>query len=184
VKGVIMNRTGEADAALVRAAARGDSAAVAALFDRHAETMSRYTWALVGRRMDVEEIVQDAFVTLWQKADTVEVPGESLLPWLLVVCRNHAANLRRQQRRHEGAELSDELAAPEPDGDARERLRWVRAEIDALSPLDRQVCELCLIDGRSYSEAADTLGLSVGAVSQRVWRSRARIRKAVTDNER
>ncbi|WNY33970.1 sigma-70 family RNA polymerase sigma factor [Curtobacterium flaccumfaciens] len=100
------------------------------------------------------------------------------------MCRNHAANLRRQQRRHEGVDLPDELAAPEQDDDARERLRWVRAEIDALAPLDRQVCELCLIEGRSYAEAAELLGMSVGAVTQRVWRSRARIKKAVTNDER
>lgn len=181
-----MDRTPEPpDVTLVRAAADGDRRAVTTLFDRHAETMARYTWALVdGRREDVEEIVQDAFVTLWQKAATVEVPTESLLPWLLVVCRNHAANLRRQRRRHEGVDLPEELAAPERDDDARELLRFVRGEIDALAPLDRQVCELCLVEGRSYAEAAEQLGLSVGAVTQRVWRSRARIRKAVTNGER
>ncbi|WP_439691792.1 RNA polymerase sigma factor [Curtobacterium sp. SP.BCo] len=179
-----MTRPAEPDKVLVAAAARGDRDAVTTLFDRHAETMTRYTWALVRRRMDVEEIVQDAFLTLWQKADTVDVPGESVLPWLLVVCRNHAANLVRQQRRHEGVDLPDELAAPEPDDDARERLRWVRAEIDALAPLDRRVCELCLIEGRSYAEAAEVLGMTIGAVTQRVWRSRARIKKAVTNDER
>jgi len=179
-----MHQSAEPDRALVAAAARGDGSAVTVLFDRHAATMTRYTWALVTGRMDVEEIVQDAFLTLWQKADTVDVPGESLLPWLLVVCRNHAANLRRQQRRHESVDLPDELAAPRSDHDARERLRWVRAEIDALTPLDRRVCELCLIDGRSYAEAAEMLDISVGAVTQRVWRSRARIKKAVMNDER
>jgi RNA polymerase sigma factor (sigma-70 family) len=113
------------------------------------------------------------------------VPGTSVLPWLLVTCRNHARNLLRTQRRHDADALPADLAsAASDDGEARERLRWVRAEIDALSPLDREVCELCLIEGRSYAEAALTLGLSVGAVTQRLSRSRARIKKAVTNDER
>jgi RNA polymerase sigma-70 factor (ECF subfamily) len=45
------------------------------------------------------------------------------------------------------------------------------------------VCELCLVDGLPYGEAAEQLGLSVGAVKQRVSRSRARLKKAVTLDE-
>ncbi len=179
-----MDHTTMPDGDLVRAVARGDRQAVTALFDRHAETMTRYTWALVTERMDVEEIVQDAFVTLWQKAASIRLPGDSVLPWLLVVCRNHAANLRRRGLRHQGDVLPEELAAPAHDDESRDRLRWVRSEIEALAPLDRAVCELCLVEGRSYGEAAAQLGISVGAVTQRVWRSRARIRKAVADRER
>jgi RNA polymerase sigma-70 factor (ECF subfamily) len=178
-----MDRSREPDVTLVRAAGRGDRRAVVALFDRYVATVTRYAWAIVANRQDVEEIVQDTFVTLWRKAGEVDLPDASILPWLLVVSRNHAANLRRSQRRHQGDELPDELVAPSGDDAARDRLRWVRDEIDALSPIDRQVCELCLIDGRSYADAAAALGLSVGAVRQRVARSRARIRKAVTHDE-
>ena len=67
--------------------------------------------------------------------------------------------------------------------DARERLRWVRDEIAALAPVDRRICELCLLEGHSYAEAAEILGLSVGAVTQRVSRSRARLKKAVMHDE-
>lgn len=178
-----MDRSREPDTALVRAAGNGDRAAGVALFDRYVATVTRYAWVLVPSRQDVEEVVQDTFVTLWRRAASIELPDESILPWLLVVSRNHAANLRRTHQRHQGDELPDDLPAPVEDDDARDRLRWVRAEIDALSPIDRQVCELCLIDGRSYAEAATALGLSVGAVRQRVARSRARIKKAVTHDE-
>ncbi|MDY1005881.1 sigma-70 family RNA polymerase sigma factor [Curtobacterium sp. CFBP9011] len=59
----------------------------------------------------------------------------------------------------------------------------IRDEIDTLPPLDRRICELCLIEGHSYTEAATMLGLSVGAVTQRVSRSRARLKKAVMHDE-
>ncbi|GAA4267534.1 sigma-70 family RNA polymerase sigma factor [Frondihabitans peucedani] len=171
------------DHALLTRLAIGDRAALAAAFDRFAPTLTRYAWAVAPSRMDVEELVQDTLLTLWQKAASIELPTGSLLPWLLVVCRNHSRNLLRRQLRTQGDPLPDDLAAPPQEEDARERLRWVRDEIDALAPLDRRICELCLLEGHSYSEAAALLGLSAGAVTKRVSRSRARLKKAVMHDE-
>jgi RNA polymerase sigma factor (sigma-70 family) len=171
------------DVALARRLALGDTAALAAAFDRFAPTLTRYAWALAGSRQDVEELVQDTLLTLWQKADGLELPTGTLLPWLLVVCRNHARNQARRVARTAGDELPEDLAAPAAAEEATERLRWVRDEIARLAPLDRRICELCLVEGHSYAEAATMLGLSVGAVTQRVSRSRARLKKAVTHDE-
>ena len=178
-----MDDTNDADVALARRMARGETGALAEAFDRFAPTLTRYAWALASSRQDVEELVQDTFLTLWQKAGTIDLATRSLLPWLLVVCRNHAKNQARRIARAAGDELPAELAAPAEADEARERLRWVRDEIAAMAPTDRRICELCLLEGHSYQEAATTLGLSVGAVTQRVSRSRARLRKAVTHDE-
>jgi len=175
-----MNTVTNNDDTLVRRLATGDREAFSDLFDRYAATVTRYAWAIASSRQDVEEVVQDTFVTLWSKAGSFTLPDESVLPWLLVVCRNHALNTGRKAARARADELPEELPARADAETARERLRWVRDEIDSLAPLDRQVCELCLLEGRSYSEAAELLGISVGAVTQRVSRSRNRLRKAVT----
>ena len=169
----------ETDEQIVRAVAAGDQSALARAFDRYAATLTRYAWAIVDSRQDVEEVVQDAFLTLWQRAATLELPADTMLPWLLVVCRNHALNAGRKQARRRVAELPEELPAPDDHAEAVERLRWVRDEIAALPETDRRICELCLVQGHSYAEAAQMLGLTVGAVTQRVARSRARLRKAV-----
>jgi RNA polymerase sigma-70 factor (ECF subfamily) len=171
------------DAALARRLASGDRAALAIAFDRFAPTLTRYAWAIAGSKQDVEELVQDTFLTLWQKADGVQLATGELLPWLLVVCRNHARNLGRRNAKHAGDELPAELAAPTDTTEAAEQLRWVRDEIAALPETDRLVCELCLVRGYSYAEAAQLLGLTVGTVTQRVSRSRRRLRKAVTHDE-
>ncbi len=178
-----MDQPTDADAALARRLALGDRAALADAFDRFAPTLTRYAWALAASKQDVEELVQDTMLTLWQKAATIDLPTGTLLPWLLVVCRNHAKNQARRIAKNVGDELPQELAAPADADDARERLRWVRDEIAALPEVDRKICELCLLQGHTYSEAATMLGLSVGAVTQRVSRSRARLRKAVTHDE-
>ncbi|NII51996.1 MULTISPECIES: RNA polymerase sigma factor [Frigoribacterium] len=181
-----MDLTTESDSDLVRRTATGDRHALSTIFDRYAPAVTRYAWALVDSRMDVEEVVQDTLVTMWRRSAEIVLHDGSLLPWLLVACRNHAMNLRRKRVRDSADELPLDLADldQEDAAEARERLRWVRAEIDALSPLDQQVIELCLIEGRSYAEAAKALGISVGSLTQRVSRSRARLRKAVTNDGR
>lgn len=168
------------DGALLERLAQGDAEALRVVFDRHAAAVTRYAWALAAERMDVEKLVQDTFITAWRRG--ASIPETSLLPWLLVTCRNHALNLQRRRAKHHSAELREHASQPDVV-EAREQLRWVLAEIEQLPEVDRRVCELCLIEGRSYAEAAEELGLSVGAVKQRVLRARTRLRKVVTDDE-
>ncbi|MBF4574234.1 RNA polymerase sigma factor [Herbiconiux sp. VKM Ac-1786] len=171
------------DAELLRRAANGDKGALADILRRHSPAVTRYAWALVANQQDVEEVVQDAFLTCWRKADGIDVVDRSLLPWLLVTCRHLALNLNRSRARNATVELPDDILVHDEDEEARDRLRWVTGEIERLSPLDRHVCELCLVEGRTYAEAADMTGISVGAVRQRVSRSRSRLRKAAIDDE-
>ncbi|GAA0964665.1 RNA polymerase sigma factor [Frigoribacterium faeni] len=177
-----MDPTALGDAELIKRASTGNRQALSSLFDRYATAVTRYAWALAPSRMDVEEIVQDTFVTLWKKSGEMTLPNDSLLPWLLVVCRNHALNQRRKLALAAADALPDDLVAPDAS-EARETLRFVRETIDALSPDDRAICELCLIEGLSYKEAAERLGMTVGAVTKRVSRTRSRLRKAVTNDE-
>lgn len=186
-----MDQSEGTDADLLRRLGDGDERALSIVFDRHATAVTRYAWALAPSRMDVEEIVQDTFVTVWRRAPEITIPDVSLLPWLLVTCRNLALNVARKGARNQADALPDEsstdllaLRGVHRDAEeARDRLRWVLDEIDRLEPIDRRVCELCLVDGLPYVEAAGVLGISVGAVKQRVSRSRARLRKAVTVDE-
>ncbi len=177
------------DAELLERLANGDQRALAVVFDRHAAAVTRYAWAIASSRMDVEEIVQDTFLTMWRKAADIMIAERSLLPWLLVTCRNFGLNAARRAARDRTEQLDEDARRTDAvrehrDAEAtREDLRWVLDEIERLEPVDRQVCELCLVDGLSYAEAAAQLDLSVGAVKQRVLRSRARLRKAVTLDE-
>lgn len=179
-----MSLTDETESELLRRTVEGDRRAFEVLFDRHVRAVTRYAWALVGTRQDVEEVVQDTFIAGWQKAARIRLRGDSLLPWLLVTCRNHALNLLRRRRRHAHDSLEEErslrrLSSHDDESLARARLELVVTEMAKLNELDRRICELCLIEGRSYREAAQLVGKSVAAVGKRLERSRLRLRKAV-----
>lgn len=177
-----MSLAREHDARLVELIARGNNGALAELFDRHSRAVTRYAWALAASPTDAEELVQDTFVTVWRSAERLTIET-SALPWLLVTCRNHSRNQARKRAREYAVSIPEEMAAAEQDADAKDQLRWVLDEIAQLDPIDQQICQLCLVEGRPYKDVAALLGTSVGAIKQRVSRARTRLRKAVLNNE-
>lgn len=176
---------GRDDGELLVLTAAGDHLAFADLYDRHAEAVARYLWAWFEDAGAVQDVVQETFVTAWQKASVVRVLDASALPWLLATSKNHARNrIRKVSKRREtdlegwSSRLTDESTSAD-----RDRLRWVMDEIAALSDIDRRICEMCLVDGRTYKDAATELGHPVTAVAKRLQRAKARIRKAVLTHD-
>ena len=135
------------DSVLVRRIVSGDQAALATVFDRFAPVLTRYAWAVSATPADVARAVQDTFLSLWEQADGVHVPTGRLLPWLFAVCRSHAGP---------GGE--------DPSGSS---LRWVRDDLLALPDTDRRLVDLCVVEGRTWPQALQLLGLPAAAPTSR-----------------
>lgn len=136
------------DSVLVRRLASGDKVALATAFDRFAPVLTRYAWAVATTPADVEHVVQESFLSLWNHADGLSLPTRRLLPWLLAVCRSHA-----------GPRGADVLGG--------EPLRWLQDDLLGLPDTDRRLVELCLVEGRTWSEAAQLLGFRPGGPAPR-----------------
>ena len=170
------------DAELLLAAQRRDVDAFAELYDRHARAVLKYAWGYLGDRGTAEDILQDTFATAWERRGSAGKPDESALPWLLSICRNHLRNFTRKRGRHKEHPLRDLLdtVPAEPQGD---ELGWMAFELAKLSQLDQAICQLVLVEGYSYREAAEALNSTAGAVAKRLERARAQLREAMTKNE-
>ena len=168
------------DETLLVAIADGQMDAFTLLYERHARSVFRFAQHLSGGSNTAEELLQDTFLTFWSKRKSVRIVGESVLPWLLVVCRNHANNARRREERHRTLPLleADRVAT---DAHPSDEFEDIRGELDALTPVDRQLIDLCLVRGLSYAEAATLLDLSTNAVGKRLQKARARLRKAAVN---
>ncbi|HWH97332.1 MAG TPA: sigma-70 family RNA polymerase sigma factor [Pseudolysinimonas sp.] len=170
----------------LEAAARGDAAAFDALYRRHVTIVYRHAYSLLGTRREAEEIAQDVFVTLWGKISTVRIVDRSLLPWLLTTSRYLCLNRRRTLARNNARSHMDGLAALPPDSmsvEDRVRHRALREAIEdalaALSDEDYTVYLLCIEEGLSYQQASLSMGVSHGAVRNRLARLRAGLRIAL-----
>jgi RNA polymerase sigma-70 factor (ECF subfamily) len=192
---------GRTDVQLVQALVDGDERALAELYDRHAGALYRAALLRVGDRQLAEEILQDAYLALWNRAELFDARAGSLIAWLSTIARNRAIDrLRGQGRRPPAVPFSALL----PDGDSRsidddlplQRLRdrdpsaddpagqidgaWLRTEVErALADIpanERDVIRLAYFDELSQSEIAARLDWPLGTVKTRTRRALARLR--------
>jgi RNA polymerase sigma-70 factor (ECF subfamily) len=184
----------DTDGELARRIAAGDEAAFMAAYDAHA----RILYALVGRLLSdrgaAEEVVQETYLTLWQRAAQYRPESGSLLTWLMRIARNRAFDrLRAEARRPRLVAVADAAASggaqPGPDpkvavddepGPSLER-RWtrsvVRTAIAGMPPDERQVLVLAYGHDLSQSQIAARLALPIGTVKSRTRRGMARLRE-------
>jgi RNA polymerase sigma-70 factor (ECF subfamily) len=168
------------------ARSRSDHAAFAALFDRHSDAVFRYAFTLTRNGDTAQDLVQETFITAWKKLADIRLVGDSMLPWLLVACRNHNANRQRSSALRATVRLyeADQALAGQDRGiDHLETLSDVINAVGRLSETDQRIVALCLFDGRSYKEAAAILGLKPNTVTKRVQRARARLRANLQEGE-
>jgi RNA polymerase sigma factor (sigma-70 family) len=167
------------DAALLRRTGPGAQAAFGEVVHRHSGPLYAIAYRWLDSVPDAEEVVQDAFLLLWRKRGRIHLVGESALPWLIVTVKHLAANRRRARIRraqHE-SEAAHEPRFTDVDTDAGAVADLLRRAFDALPPLDAQVARLCLVEDITSAEAAARLGLTEGAVRNRLSRARARLRR-------
>ena len=175
------------DRALVARAAAGSDAAFRELYHAYVRPVYWVAFGLVGQAADAEDIAQETFVVAWRKIPSLRLEGESLLPWLVTVCRLQAQNRLRERRRHGNhAELDADLPSV-VDVEAQvvqaETVAAILAAVDRLSDLDREIFRLCAAEGYGYEAAAASLGVSHGTVRNRLSRIRSRVRATAMETE-
>lgn len=160
----------------------GDRAAFTTIYREHAKVVAKYAWAILRDPLVVEDILQETFLIAWDKRKASRLTDESLLPWLLVICRNRSRTHLRNTAAH--ARKNRALAASAPVADSLSLgTAWIQAEIAKLSSIDAQLCQLCLVDGYSYAEAAKILDTTETAVGKRLQRARATLQASLSNNQ-
>jgi len=173
------------DAQLVAAAAGGSELAFRTLYRAYARPVYWLAHSLVGTTSDAEDVTQETFLAAWRKLPGLELAGESLLPWLVTICRFQCANrIRRQQRdrTHTVAGLDETLpAVVDVERQVMDAVLVERviAEVGTLSPLDQDIFRLCAAEGYAYAAAAEQLGVSHGVVRNRLSRIRTQLRRTI-----
>lgn len=176
------------DTLLIDAARHGNQEAFRQLYLRHVEPCYWLAHSILRNEQDAEDTVQDTFFTCYKKLNSIEIFGESLLPWLLVTTKFLALNrARARKRRHEvtGTELPELHAT---DSSLSEQLEYqqalaaITAAVSLLSEIDQQIFQACIVEEKSYDEVAQQLGVSQGAVRNRLFRIRKNIRAGFGDS--
>jgi RNA polymerase sigma factor (sigma-70 family) len=183
---------GDSDAALLRAVAAGDSAAMAELYDRHAGWLHARLTRRCADAEVVREVLQDTFVTVWRSAAGHR--GEEAGGWLWTIAARRLVDARRAHERAARLETApmdspaDETrttyasaAAPSAEDRVLAALEYgdVGTALDRISPELREVLRATVVDGLTTRETARLLGIPEGTVKSRASRARAELRAAL-----
>jgi len=190
---------GTGDLELWRAAAGGNHAAFHELVDRHGPYLFRLALSLSGSRSDAEDICQEAFAAAFRGLKTF-AGRSSVKTWLSSILMRRAAktwkkgrNARRtlslsrpigasqesSRRENPGGVLAEQFSKESVNNVVDQRLDIMEA-VRTLSPEFRDAIVLREIEGMSYQEIADILGVPRGTVESRLHRGRAALREKLT----
>lgn len=163
------------DVVLLRRAHSGDGAAFATVYDRHAAGAYRVAARLLPNAAAAEDVVQEAFLTLWRTSGYDSQQG-SVRAYLMAIVHNRAIDRLRRDRRHQAetpidATVSEHLAGSDRTDAHVERgavAAAIRAAIKALPREQRTALELAYYAGLTHLEIAALRQEPVGTVKGRV----------------
>jgi len=172
---------------------KGSKDAFARLLERYERPVYHHVLRMVGNIEDAEDLTQEIFLKAWMGLPSFQ-GDSSFSTWLYRLTNNACIDfLRREKKRRGDASLDDEardLGAQLPDPspspqrqlEADEVSQGIWAGLQQLTPDHREVLVLREIDGLSYEEIGQILGLNPGTVKSRIARARLALAKFLRKN--
>jgi RNA polymerase sigma-70 factor (ECF subfamily) len=176
-----------ADQAALERIGRGDTAALADLYDRHARPVYSLALRILQNQADAEDIVQEVFAQAWRQAARYDAARGQVAAWLLTLARSRAIDrLRAQRARPEQLAdertvdgMADQAAAADALLVSAEQAARVRAALDELPLLQRIAIELAYYEGLTHTEIAERLEQPLGTVKTRIRTAMTKLRESL-----
>ena len=180
-----------ADEDLMQYVRKGDPRAFELLYERHSGVAFSLAYRMTGKRAQAEDVVQEAFLSIWRSGARYERTRGSVRTWVLGIVHNRAIDSLRRTTVHDKRRASDEgieerfEARERTDVEVarREEATTVRTAMDTLPAEQLKVIELAYFGGFSHSEIADMLGQPIGTVKGRMRLGLEKMRGALVARE-
>src|SRR5919106_3826084 len=171
-----MSLSALADEDLMQLVRRRDTAAFELVYERHATAAFSLAYRMTGTRNVAEDVVQEAFLSLWRSGARYDRARGSVRTWVLGIVHHRAIDALRRATVHDRRRAGDEgieerFEAPERtdvEVARREEAVTVRAALGGLPADQVQVIELAYFGGFTHTEIAEMLDAPVGTVKGRM----------------
>jgi RNA polymerase sigma-70 factor (ECF subfamily) len=164
---------GTSDEELLRRVAAGDERALGDLYDRHGRTAYSLAFRVVRDAVLAEDVVQDAFVSVWRTAAAFRCERSKPSTWILTLVHRRAVDLVRREQRRRAEPLSGEYEGctqgVDEDVELALERRRVQVALRELPADQRRLLELAYYGGLTQSELAERLELPIGTVKSRMF---------------
>src|SRR3954453_5537133 len=152
------------------------------LYEKHAGDVYRYALVVLRNRADAEDVTQTTFMNAYRAFERGERP-RAAQNWLIAIAHNVCRQrFRQSQRRPNEVEFNEDLAeAMTADGDAVSA-EDIRRALGHLAFNQRAALVMRELEGRSYQEISEVLGVSVSAVETLIFRGRRALREQLEES--
>lgn len=182
--------TARDDGDLIQAIARQDSSALMMLYDRYGRLSFALAYRIVGDPSLAEEVVQDAFLQVWNRATTFDLArGGNVRGWLMTIVHHRSIDFRRRDldRKPTNVPLEDVenvLSVPDVWGAVSASLTRdsMRAAVDTLPHDQRRAIELAFFDGLTHNEIAEQENAPLGTIKGRLRLGMRKLRVVLTES--
>lgn len=168
----------------LRRCARGDGAALRAIYDREAPRMIGVALRIVRRRALAEEVVHDAFLQIWRRAASFDAARGAGRTWMYAIVRHRAISILRDEKRLAlNADSDTETEIPEENAvDIVAQLSdasSLRRCLEHLEERARKLIVLTYVHGLSHTELAAREGVPLGTVKSWIRRGALALRECL-----
>jgi RNA polymerase sigma-70 factor (ECF subfamily) len=165
-----------ADEDLMQLLRRGDARGFEAVYERHSGAAFSLAYRMVGRGNVAEDVVQEAFLSIWRSGARYERARGSVRTWVLGIVHHRAIDQLRRSSVHDKRRASDEgleerlESGERTDNEVarREEAASIRSAMTTLPADQSHVIELAYFGGFTHTEIAEILGAPVGTVKGRM----------------
>ncbi len=165
----------------------GEAGAFEVIFDRHASAAFSLAYRMSGRQALAEDIVQEAFVSIWRAGTRYDRTRGSVRSWLLSAVHSRAIDAFRRESTRTRRDIHDDgiterIPAREltdSEFERRDDARQVRTALQDLPDDQRQVIELAYFGGFTHTQIAEMLQLPAGTVKGRMRLGLTKLRVAL-----
>ena len=165
-----------ADEDLMQLLQRNDPRAFEVVYERHSGAAFSLAYRMVGRGNVAEDVVQEAFLSIWRSGARYERARGSVRTWVLGIVHHRAIDQLRRSSVHDKRRASDEgieerfesRERTETEVARREEAASIRSAMDTLTADQSHVIELAYFGGFTHTEIAEMLGAPVGTVKGRM----------------
>ncbi len=174
-------------AEMLEGAGRGDRAAFARLYTKTSAKLFGICLRIFPDRQEAEDALQDAYITIWNRAARFDASRASPITWLAIVTRNRAIDRLRARGKAQLApiEAADHVADDTPLADvgiiAREVCAALTGCIETLDARDAAFIKSAFLAGATYAELAEREAVPLGTVKSRIRRALIKLRECLSE---
>lgn len=179
-----------AQARLLRRIAEKDKRALGEFYDEMASPFFAISVRILGDRHEAEEVIQDVFLEIWNKASAFDESLGTAFHWAMSIVRNRSIDRLRQRQRR--TRILDRLQEFSPADSVQgttesspslgtDEMGYVRAAVRGLPTEQRRALEMAFFKGQTHSEIADSIGEPLGTVKARIRRGLLKLRSVLQE---